>query len=39
MTRRTLARLAAVLGAIGSIAYVIRQRELARNAKRFGLPI
>jgi hypothetical protein len=37
--RRTLARLAAVLGVIGGIAHTVRRRQLAANAKRFGLPL
>jgi hypothetical protein len=36
---RTLAPLVAILGVVAGAALTVRQRQLAKNAKRFGLPI
>jgi hypothetical protein len=36
---RTLAPLLAVLGVLTGVAFSVRQRQLAKNAKRFGLPL
>jgi hypothetical protein len=36
---RILAPLLAVLGGLAAAAYAVRQRQMAANAKRFGLPI